>query len=128
MDHEVHGQNLESSLHAVERVPSEGRGQPGQFTPIRFVFTNKLTRDDKLLLAFDALVLSEVLGRKVGQGKIIHGDGQATLKVKISALTGEVRKLTGKIATMLSSNSPPDLILNRHCAVRVPIAVSPEGD
>ena len=109
-------ENLESSLHAVERVPSEGRGQPGQFTPIRFVFTNKLNRDDKLLLAFDALVLSEMLGRKVGLGKIIHGDNQATLKVKTSALAGEVRKLTGKIATMLSTPSPPDLVLNRHCA------------
>ena len=109
-------ENLESRLHAVERVPSEGRGQPGQFTPIRFVFTNKLNRDDKLLLAFDALVLSEMLGRKVGLGKIIHGDNQATLKVKTSALAGEVRKLTGKIATMLSTPSPPDLVLNRHCA------------
>lgn len=109
-------QNLESSLHAVNRAPSEGRGQPSQFTPIRFVFTNKLTRSDKLLLAFDALVLSEMLGRKVGLGKIIHGDNQATLKVKISALTGEVRKLTRKIATMLSTPSPPDLVLNRHCA------------
>jgi len=65
----VRAQNLESSLHAVERAPSKGRGQPGQFTPIRFVFTNKLTRDDKLLLAFDAHVLSEMLGRKVGLGK-----------------------------------------------------------
>ena len=55
---------------------------------------NKLTRSDKLLLAFDALVLSEMLGRKVSLGKIIHGDNQATLKVNISALAGEVRKLT----------------------------------
>jgi predicted RecB family nuclease len=109
-------QNLESSLHAVERALSEGRGRPDQFTSIRFVFTNKLTQDDKLLLAFDALVLSEMLGRKVGLGKIIHGDDQATLKVKTSALAGEVRKLTGKIATMLSTPSPPDLVLNRHCA------------
>ena len=109
-------QNLESRLHAVERVPSEGRGQPGQFTPIRFIFTNKLNRDDKLLLAFDALVLSEMLGRKVGLGKIIHGDNQATLKVKISALAGEVRKLTGKIEAILSCPSPPDLVLNRHCS------------
>jgi predicted RecB family nuclease len=108
-------ENLESSLHAVEQAPSEGRGQSGQLTPIRFVFTNKLTRCDKLLLAFDALVLSEMLGRKVGPGKIIHGDNQATLKVKFSALAGEVRKLTRKIATMLSSPSPPDLVLNRHC-------------
>jgi hypothetical protein len=31
---------LETHLHAVERVPSEGRGRPAQFVPIRFVFTN----------------------------------------------------------------------------------------
>jgi hypothetical protein len=33
---------LESELHAVERVSSEGRGQHAQFIPIRFTFTNKL--------------------------------------------------------------------------------------
>src|SRR5260370_36686839 len=42
---------LESELHAVERVPAEGRGKPPQFIPIRFLFTNKLSKDDKLLLA-----------------------------------------------------------------------------
>ena len=68
----VRAQNLESSLHAVERIPSEGRGKPAQFIPIRFVFNNKLSLDDKLLLAFDALVLSESVGQAVGRGKIIH--------------------------------------------------------
>jgi len=38
------------------------------------VFRNKLNRDDKLLLAFDARVLSEVLRREVGLGKIVHGE------------------------------------------------------
>ncbi len=46
---------LESELHAVERVPSEGRGGPAQFIPIRFIFTNKLSKDDKLLRGFDRL-------------------------------------------------------------------------
>ena len=109
-------QLLESRLHAVERVPSEGRGKPAQFIPIRFVFRNKLTKDDRLLLAFDALVLSQVLGREVSLGKIIHGDDHATLKVKTSALAGEVRKRLEKIAALLSSPAPPDLVLNRHCA------------
>src|SRR6266852_3522164 len=45
---------LESELHAVERLPAESRGKPAQFIPIRFVFSNKLSQDDKLLLAFDA--------------------------------------------------------------------------
>lgn len=108
--------NLESIIHAVERAPSEGQGHPTKFIPIRFIFTNKLTRQDKLLLTFDVLALSEMLGREVGLGKICHGDKQATLKVKTSALTSEVRKLTGKIATLLSSNSAPNLVLNQHCA------------
>jgi predicted RecB family nuclease len=99
----------------VERIPSEGRGERAQFMPIRFVFSNKLSLDDKLLLAFDALVLSERLGRAVGRGKIIHGKDQVT-SVKTSALANEVQKVIGKIASLLSSHSPPDLILNRHCA------------
>jgi predicted RecB family nuclease len=109
-------QNLESSVHAVERVPVNARGQPAQIIPIRFIFTNKLTRDDKLLLAFDGLVLSEMLGREINFGSIIHGDNCATLKVRTSVLTNEVRKLTRKITMLLSSSLPPDLVLNRHCA------------
>jgi predicted RecB family nuclease len=108
--------DMESCLHAVERVPSEGQGKRAQFIPIRFVFTNKLTKDDRLLVAFDALVLSEVLGREVPLGKIIHGDDHATLKVKATTQFKEVRKRVEKIATLLSSPSPPDLVLNRHCA------------
>jgi predicted RecB family nuclease len=109
-------QPLESRLHAVERVPSEGRGKPAQFVPIRFVFRNKLTKDDRLLLAFDALVLSQVLGREVSLGKIIHGDDHATLKVRNSALAGEVWKRLEKLAVLLSNTTPPELVLNRHCA------------
>src|SRR5271169_1214013 len=52
---------LETDLHAIERVPSEGRGRPGQFLPIRFIFANKHDQDDRLLIAFDAFVLSEVM-------------------------------------------------------------------
>ena len=59
-------QDLESTNQAVERVPPTGRGQPSQFIPIRFIFTNKLTRDDKLLLAFDVLVLAERLNGRPG--------------------------------------------------------------
>ena len=106
----------ESRLHTVERLPSEGRGEPAQFVPIHFIFRNKLTKDDKLALAFDALALSEMIARAVSLGKIIHGDDHSTLKVKTSALEGEVRKRIEKISALLSNSSPPDLVLNRHCA------------
>jgi predicted RecB family nuclease len=108
-------QNLESVIHAVEQVLPKKQAQPAQFIPIRFIFANKLTVHDKLLLAFDALILSEMVGDEVLYGKIIHGDSHDALRVKTSRLRSEVRKLTAKIGELLSSPSAPDLILNRHC-------------
>jgi predicted RecB family nuclease len=115
VDVEAQTGNMESRLQAVERMPSEGRGKPAQFIPIRFISSNKLTKDDRRLVVFDALVLSEVLGREVRLGKIIHGDDHATLKVKITSLLGTVRKLAGKMAALLVGSTPPDLVLNPHC-------------
>jgi len=107
---------VESCLHAVERVPADARGKAAQFIPIRFVFTNKLGKNDKLLLAFDAYALSKSLRRTIELGKIIHGDERTVRKVKIPTLAAEVRRCLTKIAGILSSSSPPDLVLNRHCA------------
>jgi hypothetical protein len=91
IDLAVQSQQLQCFCHAVEQIPSAGRGRTAQFVPIRFLFRNKLNRDDKVLLAFDARVLSEVLSRAVGLGKIVHGENYVTLKVKTSALASDVR-------------------------------------
>ena len=107
--------DLECCLQAVERVPSEGRGRPALFIPYRFEFTNKLTKEHKLQLAFDAFRLSDAFRREVTLGKIVHGDSHATLKVKTSALAGEVRKRIKSVTALLAGNSPPELLLNRHC-------------
>jgi predicted RecB family nuclease len=115
VDLHVQAGTIESRIHAVARLPPQGRCQPAQFIPIRFTFFNKLTKDDPLLVAFDALVLSELLGHDVSLGKIIHGDNHASLRVKIPSLLPKARKISEKIAALLASASPPDLVLNRHC-------------
>jgi len=107
---------LESVLHAMERVTSTNKGNLTEFIPIRFVFASKLDKDDKLLLGFDAFVLSESLGRETRIGKIIHGADSATLQVSVSTFTGDIRARIAKIAELLRSPAPPELILNRHCA------------
>ncbi len=112
----VRTENSETRIAAVERVLSEGRGRAAQFVPVRFVWRNKLNRDDKLLLAFDAMELSETLGRDVPVGKIIHGDDSAVLNVKLAPLMNEARKIVEKSVALLASPTPPDLVLNRHCA------------
>ena len=107
--------NLDLRLQAVERLPAAGRGRSFQFVPYRFQFANKLTKNDKLSLAFDAYVLSEAVGREVNLGKITYGDAHATLKVKLPSLVSQVRKTIKDITALLADNSPPDLVLNRHC-------------
>jgi predicted RecB family nuclease len=112
---ELNSYTVESRLHAIERIPPEGRRKPSKFVPMRFVFTNKLGRNDRLMLAFDALVLSEAMAGEISVAKIIHGDDHSTLNVKTLTLVGEVRKRLDKIVTLLSNTTPPDLVLNRHC-------------
>jgi predicted RecB family nuclease len=114
-DVEAQTSNLEVRLHAFERVPA-GRGKATQFIPLRFAFANKLTQDDKLFVAFDAFVLSATIGRDISLGKIIYGDQHSTSTIRVSALAGEVRRRITKITTLLSNASPPNLMLNRHCA------------
>jgi hypothetical protein len=58
----VQADDLECRIPAVERVRSEGRGRRVQFIPYRFEFSNKLTNQHKLMVAFDAVVLSEAIG------------------------------------------------------------------
>ena len=108
--------HLESCLHAVEHLPSTGRGKPAYCIPIRFVPTNKVSKDAKLLLAFDALALSEMLGKEVRLAKLIHGANRATLNLRTSDLVPEVQAHIAKVSAMLASSSPPDLILIPHCA------------
>jgi predicted RecB family nuclease len=107
--------HLESRIHAVESLPLEGRGDPARRIAIRFVATNKLTKDARLLLGFDALALSRILGRDVSHGKIIHGDNHSVLNVNTQALVVGVQKHIETMTALLSNPTPPDLVLIRHC-------------
>lgn len=76
---------------------------------------NKLSATDKLMAAFDALVLSKSLGVKASVAKIVHGEKYSVSTVKVNTLSRVVHKTINQVAALLSASSPPDLILNRHC-------------
>ena len=107
--------NMEANLQVVQRIPPEATNGSSQFVPIRFVPPNKLSRSDKLMAGFDAFVLSKAAGVKVGLAKIIHGDKWSVFKVKANSLSRVVHNTIDKVAALLATTAPPDLILNRHC-------------
>jgi hypothetical protein len=112
---------LESCLHGVERLSSKGRGIPAQFIPIRFAPSNRISKNEKLLLAFDAFALSEMLGRDVPLGKIIHGDNYATPTAAGASSYGKNVVAFGRPFT---TESHYDSTL---CGMRVSDSVSTEG-
>lgn len=112
----VQAQSLESNIHAVERILYSDVGKLDQFIPICFVLTNKINRDDKLRLAFDTLILSEILGREITLGKIIYGEKYIATKINTSTLVDKVKKQIQGVTALLSNNTPPDIVLKRYCA------------
>ena len=104
-----------SRIQIVERIEANDPEKRVQFVPVRFIPNNKITKIDRLMVAYDAVALSESLRTDVGFGMLIHGDTYSTLKVKTPVLVLEVKKVVGKLSTLLSENAPPDLVLNRHC-------------
>jgi predicted RecB family nuclease len=115
LDATIDQKNLESNIHAVRQVPN-GHDKIPRFVPVRFLFANKITRNDKLLVAFDALVLCEHLRLPVTHGELIYGESHTRVRVKTAELLKEVRKIASGIDRLISGRTPPSSVLNRHCA------------
>ena len=115
LDQIIRTQDWEASFQVVQRIPPEGTNSSPQFIPIRFVPNNKLSNADKMVAAFEALVLAKSLSIKVGVAKITHGEKWSVYSVKVNLLSRAVHKAVNQTAALLSATYPPDLILNRHC-------------
>jgi len=59
----IGNEELQSQIDALQWVKSSDESESGVYAPIRTVRHERITRDDKLLLAFDALALGTVFPR-----------------------------------------------------------------
>jgi hypothetical protein len=58
---------------ALWRMPSVSGATSFRYRPVRFVRNEKVSRFDKLMLAFDALALNRFINNPSGSGKLIYG-------------------------------------------------------
>lgn len=115
-DYVVKGAEVCARLHGLEQASPRIGVADHSYIPIRFVPREKLATSDKLLLAFDAFALSQMLGKAPHTGKIIYGRHYSTVKVPLAGLFDRVRSVLDKIATQQVRSTTPPLVLNRHCA------------
>lgn len=104
--------NMTAAPHVVRRISLT---KSVAFVPVQYVPENKLTKTHKLMAAFDAFVISKVMGKKISTAVITHGDRGSTFTVKVHMLSNTIQKTVHQIGTLLTEPSPPDLILNRNC-------------
>jgi hypothetical protein len=85
-------------LDALELTPATLNRVASFYRPVRFVPSEKLTGADRLLLAFDALAISRIIGKTPQNGKIVHGCKYRSVVIPLSKLIGKARTILGKIA------------------------------
>src|SRR5262249_28278559 len=112
----VQAQDIQSRIHALERITLSSKAKHNPYIPIRLVPSEKITKHDKLLLAFDALALFTSTGKMTLVGRIIHCNEDKTTKVQVAGLLKITRAVVERIAAQQASSTPPQIILNRHCA------------
>jgi predicted RecB family nuclease len=86
------------------------------YAPVLFTPHERVTRDDRLRLAFGGAILARIQGAQPDSGRIIHGRQFKMSRVGLGALSGPVRDAVDQIRLLGESAAPPPLLLNRHSA------------
>lgn len=98
-------------------VKNNGNSSLGQFyySPVVITHKNKISKEDKALLAFRGLILERMQNRSPEYGLIIYGNSRKITRVKIAKLVVEVRRAIEKVNT--SIEDLPQMIINQHCQI-----------
>jgi len=107
--------NLKAQLHGLRLVRGTGRADGNDYIPFRFLYNEKISNTDRMLLAFDAFVFSQAVGIYPRHGEFIHGREQRTAKVLLTPLFNKVRATLTAIAAQEAQSAPPPVVLNKHC-------------
>jgi predicted RecB family nuclease len=102
-------------LDALEEAGEKSPGSKGPYRPVLFVRREKVTADDKLLLAFGGGILARLQGAAPAAGRIVHGGQFKSSRVELTCLEATVREAVGEIRGLQQSPEPPPLRLNKHC-------------
>jgi predicted RecB family nuclease len=111
----VETSELISRIPMLERTTHSDKARQSPYIPVRLIPREKLASQDRLLLAFDAHVLLHASGKTTLFGKIIHGREHSIAKVKFDELLKTVEMVVGKIEAQQTSQTAPQLVLNKHC-------------
>ncbi len=111
----IKSSDLRAEPDALWRMPAVSGATSFRYIPVRFVRNEKVSRFDKLMLAFDALALNRCSSNPYGSGKLICGSQYNIVTVPLAKLLETVRHSVIQAIKQQKSRVPPPLVLNKHC-------------
>ena len=111
----IKSSDLRAEPDALWRMPPAPGATSFRYIPVRFVRNEKVSRFDKLMLAFDALALNRCSSNPYGSGKLICGSQYNIVTVPLAKLLENVRHSVIQAMKQQKSRVPPPLVLNKHC-------------
>lgn len=108
--------NLEAYCDVLTKVRGSSTFGKHSYEPTLVVGTHRITKEQKIELAFVGQVLGHVQNKLPVAGTIV-GAGRQAHKVKLDSIYKKLRPIikTLKEWTATSPSEPPPVILNRHC-------------
>ena len=108
--------NLKAYAVVLTKDDRHSSPRKHNYTPTIVIGTRKVSREQKLQLAFVAYILSKLQQEKPVSG-IIVGNGDKASTIKLEAFYKEIDTILKniKIWTINSKSEPPNLLLNKDC-------------
>jgi len=89
-----------------------------QYTPVVFIYRNKINMDDKIFLGMIYVIMLKLNLNCSKYGRIIHGDNYTNVKVHITEkLLSQSQKNLNSIVDLTESKKAPPICLNKHCSI-----------
>ncbi len=110
--------NLMADMDALVKERYSVESSQTRYVPVILNYRNKITKKDKLLIAFIGAVIVRQEGAKSEYGRLIHGDEYRNTKVHLTkSLVSECGRMLAEITGIRDGNTIPQFRLNKHCSV-----------
>ena len=108
-------ENFSVRVDALKRVAGESALGDFHYNPILFYSGETIRNSERLLLAFQGLMVGALQGYLPSTGLIIIGDSFRCSTVNIQSYYASARAILSDVVDISSGKVEPPLILNEHC-------------
>lgn len=117
LDTVISGNGLQASYDSLKKCPEGSKVASFSYEPVSFCRHKRISRIDKLLLAFRSVVLASLQGKMPHSGQLIYGDNFSRSTVRLEPHIKTVGGLIADLKNQITKSANVSLFLNPRCDI-----------